>query len=184
MMTRSHTRKPVRIGIGAALIVLVLGVFARAGWAGELSTVAAAPSPGLVLPDLGGRERRLDDFAGKVVLVSFWASWCRPCVEEMPTIRRLVEAMRDRPFAVVAVNVGESRRRVQAAARRLGIDFPVLLDKDSTVFEAWGATVLPTAYVLDRAGRVRYVGRGPLEWDRVDIVELLQDLADRTPSVD
>jgi hypothetical protein len=55
----------------------------------------------------------------------------------------------------------------------------VLLDKDSAVFNAWGANVLPTTYVLDRSGRVRYIGRGPLEWDRADIVDMLVELAEK-----
>ena len=143
----------------------------------ELSQVSGTLSPGLRLPDLAGRQRSLEEFAGQVVLVTFWASWCTPCIEEMPTIRRLSEAMADQAFAVVGVNVGESQRRVQAAAGRLGIAFPVLLDRDSAAFEAWGADVLPTAYVLDGIGRVRYIARGPLQWDRGDIIEALKHLA-------
>jgi peroxiredoxin len=139
--------------------------------------MSAALPPGFSLPDLAGRQRSLEEFAGKVVLVTFWASWCRPCIEEIPGIRRLAEAMADQPLAVVGVNVGEGQRRVQAAAGRLGITFPVLLDRDSATFKAWGADVLPTAYVLDGFGRVRYVARGPLEWDREDIIERLQQMA-------
>jgi thiol-disulfide isomerase/thioredoxin len=112
-----------------------------------------------------------------VLLVTFWASWCAPCIEEIPGILRLAEAMADQPFAVVGVNVGEGERRVQAAAGRLGITFPVLLDRDSTAFKAWGADVLPTAYVLDGIGRVRHIARGPLEWGRDDIIERLQQMA-------
>ena len=95
----------------------------------------------------------------------------------MPTIRRLSEAMADQPFAVVGVNVGEGQRRVRSAAGRLGIAFPVLLDRDSATFKAWGADVLPTAYVLDGIGRVHYIARGPLVWDRGDIIEELKHLA-------
>jgi thiol-disulfide isomerase/thioredoxin len=145
--------------------------------AGGLSQVSGTLSPGLGLPDLTGRQRSLDEFAGQLVLVTFWASWCRPCIEEMPTIRRLSEAMADQPFVVVGVNVGKGPRRVQAAAGRLGITFPVLLDRDSATFEAWGADALPTAYVLDAIGRVRYIARGPLQWDRGDIIEELKHLA-------
>lgn len=145
--------------------------------AAELSQVPTALAPGVELPDIAGKQRSLGEFTGRVVLVTFWASWCRPCVEEMPSIRRLAEAMTDAPFAVVGVNVGEGERRVQAAAGRLGIGFPVLLDEDSATFADWGADVLPTAYVLDGFGRIRYVARGPLEWDRDDIIERLKRLA-------
>jgi thiol-disulfide isomerase/thioredoxin len=172
---RSNTKR------SAATIImglLALGLSPLIGSAGELSEAAIDPPPELNLPDLAGRQRNLDQFAGKVVLVNFWASWCTPCVKEMPGIRRLLGEMKGKPFAVIAVNVGEAKRRVKATAKRLEMDFPVLLDRDSAVFRDWGATVLPTAYVLDREGRGRYVAQGPLEWDRVDIVEMLIKLAE------
>ena len=62
---------------------------------------------------------------------------------------------------------------MQATVERFHIEFPTLLDKDGSAFKLWGANVLPTAYVLDGSGRVRYVVRGPVEWDRTDIIEIL-----------
>ena len=145
--------------------------------AGELSEVSAAQPLMFSLPDLAGQPRSLKEFTGKVLLVNFWASWCRPCIEEMPSIQRLAAAMTGAPFAIVGVNVGEAERRVRASVKRLGIELPVLLDTDSSVFKGWGADVLPTTYVLDGGGRVRYMGRGPVEWDRTDIVDMLRRLA-------
>ena len=164
---------PLRIVLGLLQAFLSL---APAVVAGELWPVVPTQPSALLLPDLGGQERGLEELRGKVVLVNFWASWCAPCIAEMPSIQRLAEAMRGRPFAVVGVNVGEGARRVRTVADRLGIDFPVLLDEDSKVFDAWGAKVLPTSYVLDPAGVIRYVGRGPLEWDASDVVETLEGL--------
>ena len=158
-------------------MLLVLWLSPLLATAGELSEVPAVLPPEFSLPDLAGQQRSLNEFAGKVLLVNFWAGWCRPCIEEMPSIQRLTEAMREKPFAVIGVNVAESQRRVQTMAQRLGLDFPILLDKDSTTFEGWGANVLPTSYVLDGNGRVRYIGRGPMEWDRSDIVDMLEQLA-------
>ena len=149
--------------------------------ASELSEVPAALPPAFSLPDLAGHQRSLNEFTGKVLLVSFWASWCRPCIDEVPSILRLMEAMADTPFTVIGVNVGEAERRVQATVERLRMEFPMLLDKDSAVFKGWGANVLPTAYVLDSSGRVLYVGRGPVEWDRDDIVDMLVQLAEQPP---
>ena len=166
-------RRPV-IPVLVALAVLSLCSDAANG--GELSPAPAAAPVELRLPDLDGQDRSLDDFRGKVVLVNFWASWCTPCVQEMPSIQRLAELMRDRPFAVVGVNVAEHARRAKAMAERLGIGFPVLLDRESDVFHRWGGTVLPTTYVLDGAGVIRYVGRGPLEWDEPHIVKTLEGL--------
>jgi peroxiredoxin len=81
---------------------------------------------------------------------------------------------------LIGVNVAEGQGRAQMAARQAGIGFPVLLDPDSVVFNRWGATVLPTTYVLDQDGVVRYLGRGPLEWDGMGPVTVIESLLQRT----
>ena len=144
--------------------------------AGELLPASASVPVALRLSDLDGQDRSLAEFKGRVVLVNFWASWCSPCIKEMPSIQRLARTMRGKPFAIIGVNVAETELRVTAAVRRPGIEFPVLLDKDSAVFKRWGATVLPTTYVLDENGMVRYVGQGPLEWDGAEATEMLEQL--------
>ena len=142
-------------------------------------TAIGQKAPDFTVATLDGGAFSLSDHRGRVVLVNWFATWCAPCIEEMPSIQRLAREMHGKPFAVIGVNVGETERRVQATVKRLEIDFPVLLDKNSAVFENWGATVLPTTYVLDGNGRVRYVGRGPLEWDRVDIIDMLGHLTEQ-----
>ena len=176
-VTRARREPGGPIAAGFLLALALLWLCPLPTSAGGLSTVPREAPPRFNLTDLAGRQRSLEEFTGQVVLVTFWASWCTPCIEEMPTIRRLSEAMADQPFTVVGVNVGEGPRRARAAAGRLGIAFPVLLDRDSAIFNAWGADVLPTAYVLDAIGRVRYIARGPLAWDRDDIIEELKHLA-------
>lgn len=177
MMIAAGRRVAPHDAIAMVLMLSLLLLCPLPAHAADLSQVPTALAPGLDLPDLAGRSRGLNEFEGKVVLVTFWASWCRPCVEEMPSIKRLAATMADQPFTVVGVNVGEGERRAKSAAVRLGIGFPLLLDKDSTVFKAWGADVLPTGYVLDRSGRMRYIARGPMEWDRAAIIEILTQLA-------
>lgn len=185
MMTASRSASAAHSNIGLALLLSLLWFAPFPAFAGELSEVPSVSPPNFSLPDLEGQPRSLDEFTGQVVLVTFWASWCSPCIVEMPSIQRLAAAMADQPFAVIGINVGEGERRVQTSAGRLGIDFPVLLDKDSATFGNWGADVLPTAFVLDRSGRIRHVARGPLEWDRNDIIEILTQLAaEQSPDSD
>ena len=150
--------------------------------AGELSALPEGRVFALDLPDLDRRQRSLDEFAGKVVLVNFWASWCTPCVREMPSIMRLGQAFSDQPFTVIGVNVAEGQRRVAAAARRLDLDFTVLLDGDGEAFAAWGGNVLPTSFVLDRTGRARYIALGPLEWDDQEVIEVIERLLQEPPA--
>lgn len=163
----------VSILVALACLLLPL-VAANAG--GDFSPAKPSAPVELRLPDLAGRDMDLAKFRGKVVLVNFWASWCAPCIAEMPGIQRLANEMRGRPFAVIGVNLGEARLRVKTMVRRLGIEFPVLLDMNNDVFNRWGATVLPTTYVLDGKGVIRYLGRGPLEWDGDEVREVLDAL--------
>jgi thiol-disulfide isomerase/thioredoxin len=164
-----------------ALLVFLLSLQPLPTWGGELSELEPTGPPALTLSDLSGRQHSLADFEGRVVVVNFWASWCTPCLREMPSLKSLSSAMEERPFTVLAVNVGEGERAAGAMAKRLGIDFPVLLDSDRAVFEAWGNTVLPSAYVVDRQGRLRYQVQGPLEWDGWDVVESLNALVEEPP---
>lgn len=150
---------------------------AEEGGAGELSPVDTGERPDLVLPDLAGRDFDLAMLRGRVVVVNFWASWCTPCIAEMPSIQRLADALAGSRASVIGVNVGEGELRAKAVSERLGIRFPVLIDKDSAAFERWGAQVLPTTYVLDGEGVVRFLGLGPLEWDSAGLGERLSRLS-------
>ena len=161
----------------ASLFMLAVALYDAAPCrAGELRALEPVPAPALELADLGGQSRRLADWRGQVVLVNFWASWCPPCLEEMPSIQRLLAQMRGRPFAVVSINVAESQRRAAQTVSRLGLDFPVLLDADGEAFKAWGGKVLPTSVLVDRSGVLRYTGLGPLEWDGAEAVAAIEGL--------
>jgi thiol-disulfide isomerase/thioredoxin len=164
----------MRITRFVALVVALLGSPLSHG--GELRRIERTPAPALELPDTGGVARGLADWQGRVVLLNFWASWCPPCLQEMPSIQRLAEHLRGRPFAVVTVNVGEVDRRAAGAMTRLGLDFPILLDADASTFRAWGGKGLPTSALIDREGMLRYLGLGPLEWDDAEVVEAVEGL--------
>lgn len=165
----------------ATVCVLWLASMPASTVAGQLTELPGGLQVELELRDLDGRKRSLDEFSGQVVLVNFWASWCTPCVREMPSIVRLQRALSSQSFAVIGVNVAEGERRAAAAAQRLGLDFLVLLDPDGDEFARWGGQVLPTTFLLDQAGRVRYVALGPLEWDDQEVIETVSRLFREAP---
>jgi thiol-disulfide isomerase/thioredoxin len=175
---RRRLRSRRRLGRRAAtLLGLAAALWAAAPCrAGELRTLEPGPAPALELPDLAGVTYRLADWHGQVVLVNFWATWCPPCLEEMPSLQRLAERLRGQPFAVVAVNVAEAERRVAHRTKQMGLDLPVLLDADGAAFKAWGGKGLPTSVLVDRSGAVRYLGLGPLEWDGAEAVTAIEGL--------
>ena len=123
-----------------------------------------APAPPLDLPDASGAIHRLSDYRGKAVLVNFWATWCEPCRDELPTIERLRAALAGRPFVVLAVQMGGSARTAQHVAETLALRFPLLLDRDSHATTAWGVKILPTSFLIDAQGRVSYRHVGELDW--------------------
>jgi thiol-disulfide isomerase/thioredoxin len=120
-------------------------------------------TPPLALKTLTGDTVDLAKLRGKVVLVNFWATWCAPCVEEMPALARLRDRLGPRGFEVIAVNQGEMPQRVHAFVSRTGLDLPVLMDRDKAVGKAWRVRALPTTYIVDAAGRIRLHGEGEID---------------------
>ena len=128
------------------------------------------------IEDLRREPHSLSEYRGKVVVVNFWTSWCGPCIQEMPSLRMLYRELGGDRFEVLAINVKEKRYEVQKFSRLIDISFPVLLDPEGEVFTSWGGQVLPTSYVLDATGRIRYRVLGPLDWMTDEVLEKLRHL--------
>ena len=137
--------------------------------------------PPLRLAGLDGRGHDLAQLRGRVVLVNFWASWCPPCVREMPSMQRLQDKLADRPFTILAINMAESDQDVRAFLARMKVDFPVLLDADGAVLKRWKVFVFPTSFVLDAQGRIRLGVFGEVEWDSPEVMEKLVGLLPAAP---
>jgi peroxiredoxin len=133
-------------------------------------------TPQLEAPDLDGTSHRLAQYRGMVVLVNFWATWCAPCRDEMPSIERLRQSMAGRPFAVLAVNVGESSRVARDFASKVPVGFPLLLDRDTSIAKRWGAKLLPATYLIGPEGAIRYSYLGELDWARADVRAVVEQL--------
>ena len=124
------------------------------------ASVHATPAPDFTLKTLDGPALRLAEQRGQVVLVNFWASWCAPCKVEMPHLNRLADKYRDTGVVMLAVNVDDDPKKAAAEARKLGINFPVLLDTAKTASKAYQLQAMPTTVLVDRDGKVRHVHQG------------------------
>jgi peroxiredoxin len=118
------------------------------------------PAPDFTLRSAEGRNLRLQEQRGQVVLVNFWASWCGPCKQEMPHLNRLYDKYRASGFVLLGVNIDDDPRAASSAAARMGLRFPVLLDADKAVSRLYDLGSMPATVLVDRDGRVRFLHRG------------------------
>jgi thiol-disulfide isomerase/thioredoxin len=161
--------------------IWILGFAAADLCAADLKPWTGGPTPSLELRDLDNRVHRLADYRGKVVLVNFWATWCGPCRDEMPSIQELKRKLAGRPFVVLAVNLDEPESRIRKFLNEVRVDFPVLLDPERKVSKLWDARILPASFVVGQDGRIRYSLVGEINWGHDLIVSRVGELLPRLP---
>ena len=138
-------------------------------------------APHLASTDLAGNAVDLKDLRGRVVLVNFWATWCEPCREEMPSIERLRSKMAGRPFEVITVNYGEGAARIREFLRRERITLPVWLDPDKRAAADWNAGGLPMTFLVDANGSLRYSAFGECDWASGEPLRVVESLVGEVP---
>ena len=134
------------------------------------------PAPRLELADQEGRRHRLEDYRDHVVIVNFWASWCTPCRKEMPSLQATKRAYSDAGLLVLAVSLDDSWQATAQAMRGYELDFVALLDQDGETAGRWGALAVPTAFLVDKQGKIRLRIVGGYDWEDPDLrqqIELL-----------
>lgn len=128
------------------------------------------------LEGVDGKIHLLSDYQGKVLLVNFWASWCSGCIQEIPSMQRLEKSLTGHPFEIVAINVSEQKQGVIRRLKRINMTFTVLFDAKGKTFKQWQAKILPTSFIIDKKGHIRYLVQGPLEWDSDEISTVIEKL--------
>lgn len=162
----------------ATLLLAALAAFFLLTGMGTRPPLTGGPAPPFILNDLEGRPVNLADYQGKVVLLTFWATWCEPCKKEMPEIQASYEEYKDRGVMILAVNFGENQKSAKPFVDQLGLTFPVLLDKKVGVASRYGVVSLPVSFFIDTNGIIQeHVFGGTLT--KKGIAEILQRLVRR-----
>jgi peroxiredoxin len=138
------------------------------------------PAPDFDLRDPDGKPVRLSDFQGKPLIVNFWATWCPPCREEMPSMQRAHEALAKDGIGLIAINVGEDADTVAQFVASAQVEFPLPLDEASDVVTRYPVRGLPTTFVVDPQGRLAYVATGGREWDDPALLAQVRALRDES----
>lgn len=133
-------------------------------------------APNFVLSDIHNKILNLKDKRGKVVLLNFWASWCPPCVKEIPSMNRLAESFDSDQFEIVSVNFKESPEKIGEFLKQVQVDFPVLIDLDGKVSAAYEIFAFPSSFILDAKGQLRYSVNAAIEWDEPEVRETIKSL--------
>jgi peroxiredoxin len=155
---------------------LALLLFAGAAFAG---VGKGQKAPDFSLPTLKGDKLSLSSLRGSVIVIDFWAQWCEPCKKELPQLEKLAKEFAGKDVIVLAVNVDKSKDNAQRLAHQLGLTIPVLLDPAGSVAGMYDLPKMPTSFLVDKKGIVRYVhegfeGAADVERFRKELAELLR----------
>ncbi|MEP6608548.1 MAG: TlpA disulfide reductase family protein [Burkholderiaceae bacterium] len=157
------------------LLGLVLAALSPCLPASEFKRLSGQPlAPPVELLTSDGAPFSLSHLRGQVVLINFWATWCEPCVAEMPSLQRLQQTFQGQGVAVVLINYQEGPARIDEFLRKLGLTLSVLRDTDGSVARNWGARIFPATYLVDRAGHIRYAHAGAADWTSADALGIIR----------
>lgn len=140
--------------------------------------------PSFQLEGIDGKLHHLEDYKGKVVLLNFWASWCPPCVHEIPSMIQLKERFKEQSFEILAINLAEEKEQVGAFLRTKKVNFPVLLDEKSSLAKKWQVFTYPTSYLLNKSGKILYVIYGGYDWNNKEARNTVSELISQSNKKD
>lgn len=161
----------------AAMILCTLGTACKSG---NEPVVEGKTAPDFTLKDLSGHQIRLSDYRGKVVFLNFWATWCPPCREEIPSMMKLNQAMSGKPFQMLAVSIDEGGKdAVENYLKKSGTMLPALLDTDSSISKRYGTTGVPETFVLDKRGVILKKIVGGMDWNDPQVIAYFNEVIGR-----
>jgi peroxiredoxin len=141
------------------ILVLAAALFSAAATT-ALAVEPSNPAPNFTLPDSRGENVSLADLKGQVVLINFWATWCGPCRKEMPQLEALSERYGDLGFTLLGVNVEDNPKRAKKWLQETPVSFDILFDTANKVSKLYDVVAMPSTFIVDKAGKLRYVHHG------------------------
>lgn len=141
-----------------------------------MSATLDKPAPDFTLKSLTGKNIKLSEQAGNVVMLNFWASWCGPCRKEMPLLNALHKKYEALGFTILGINVEQELKLAKSFLADTPVEFPVLFDTSNTVSQAYEVIAMPTTVLIDRNGKVRYLHKGYKEGDEAKYKKLVKKL--------
>ncbi len=138
-------------------------------------------APDFTFPDIHEKMTSLSDYRGKVVLVNIWATWCPPCVDEMPSMEKLYQKLKGEKFEILAVSVDSSGLRVVTPfVKTHQLTFPVLIDSAGTIGTAYGTTGIPESFIVNKEGILIKKIVGPLDWIQPEVLRFFHELIQKS----
>jgi len=128
------------------------------------------------LNDAKGKTIIKNNFKGQVTIINFWATWCPPCVEEIPSLNRLKHKMAGLPFELISINYAEDKKTILEFMDMVKVEFPVLLDQDGDFAKKWNVITYPSTFVIDKNGKIQYGVNAAIEWDNPELIEKIKAL--------
>jgi len=143
----------------------------------KTKAVVGLKAPGFLLSDPSGKTYTLSELKGSVIFVNFWATWCPPCVEEMPSIQNLYNGFKDnKEFRMVTILYKDDYQKAIAFMKQNNYTLPILIDSDGKSAKAYGVTGVPETYIVDKQGVLREKVIGPADWSSVQADSLISNL--------
>ena len=167
----------VLILIGGGIIFLLQTKDSSFNLSGKPRLGKGAAAPNFSLPGLDGKMITLADYKGKVVFLNIWATWCPPCVQEMPSMKKLYQELNGEGFEILAVSIDASGgEAVIPFMKKYGLSFPALLDTKSSIKSLYQTTGVPESFIIDKDGIIAEKIIGPREWASPDAIRLIRNL--------
>ena len=167
--------------IGIGVMILLQTNKSSFDIAGKQRFNKGAHAPDFTLPDLNGKMVSLADYRSQVVLLNIWATWCAPCVAEMPSMEKLHQELKDEKFVILAVSIDKSGADVvRPFMKKHKLNFPALIDSAGTLNNLYRTTGVPESFIIDKQGRILEEIIGPRDWAAPGALKYFRSLIHET----